>query len=91
MGISNRRILVDLQLTETAQCDHRICIGKPPEDQYYETRISTRACADALHFGRGLGGSSFFGTEILGQVSEHSGAVGIGDDGTEAFHFLELL
>jgi hypothetical protein len=41
--------------------------------------------------GRGLGGSGFFGAEIFGQVGEDGGAVGIGDDGAEAFHFLELL
>jgi hypothetical protein len=42
-------------------------------------------------FWRGLGGSGFFGPEIFGQIGEHGGAVGIGNDGAEAFHFLELL
>src|SRR5208282_5402464 len=32
---------------------------------------------------------AFFGTEVLGQVIQKS--VAIGDDGAEAFHFLEFV
>jgi len=35
-------------------------------------------------------GSAFSGTEVFGQVVQKSIAVGVGDNGAEAFHFVEF-
>jgi hypothetical protein len=32
----------------------------------------------------------FFGAEVLGQIIQHSDAIGVGDNGAEAFHFVEF-
>src|SRR5712692_8974733 len=43
---------------------------------------------------RGLGGvlgRAFLGTEVLGQVIQHGVAIGVWDDGAEAFHFFKLV
>ena len=39
---------------------------------------------------RGLG-CAFLRTEVFGQVIQHSLAIGVGDDGAEAFHFFQLF
>src|ERR1019366_4915447 len=50
-------------------------------------------CASGL-LGCGLGrvlGCAFSGTEVLGQVVQKSVAIGVWDDGAQAFHFFELV
>ena len=36
-------------------------------------------------------GCAFLGTEVFGQVIQEVVAIGVGDDGAEAFHFFELV
>src|SRR5208337_2227678 len=55
------------------------------------TRVSALheliSCASGF-FPTGL--CAFFGTEVPGQITQKSVAIGVGDDGSQAFHLFEL-